>query len=164
VVVADADVLPDPGALESAVRAVTCGAAAWAMPHGTVLRLTESCTDRYVRCDGIVDGLEMDRKPYPGVVGGGVVVGHRDTFLDVPIDPRFEGWGGEDESWGLALGCLLGPAWRSHADLIHLWHPAQPRESKWGGVHNRELRRRYGRAGLDPDAMRLLIEEAHAAF
>lgn len=161
VVVADADCWSD--GIGSAIRAVTCGAANWTMPHGIVRRLDEAGTEAYI---GGADPktLGLERPQYVGMFGGGIVVAHRDTLLDVPLDPRFEGWGGEDESWALALQCLAGPAWRGNADLIHLWHPRKEQVTKHGSPANRKLRQRYGRAGTNPKAMRSLIEETHGTF
>lgn len=161
VIVADADCWSD--GIDSAVRAVTVGAANWAMPHGIIYRLTEEGTDQFIRSGSTWTG-EVERRPYEGVWGGGIVVAHRDTLLDIPLDPRFEGWGGEDESWAVALECLAGPGYRIGADLIHLYHPREVPDTKWGTKANWQLRRRYGRAGRDPEAMRSLIKEAHATL
>lgn len=161
-VVADADVWCEPAAVERAVLAVTAGAAPWAMPHRLVKRLTEGATARYME-QGVVGDLE--RPAYEGIWGGGMVVAHRDLLLEVPLDPRFEGWGGEDESWALALDCLAGKGWRGDDDLIHLYHPQPDKPpGKWGSPTNRRLRQRYGHAGADRHAMELLIGEARAAY
>lgn len=148
VVVADADVWSDGTA--GAVQAVRDGAA-WAIPHWLVHRLGENG--------------EPCEKPYEGVIGGGIVAAPRDTLLKIPLDPRFVGWGQEDESWGAALRTLTGEPWRGTADLYHYWHPPQPRLSRTRGSREGwNLRRRYLRARRAPDQMRQLIEEAHAAL
>lgn len=129
VVVADADVWTD--GLERAVYAVACGEP-WAMPHGIVKRLTEASTAHYT-AGATALAADLDRPAYQGLWGGGIVVAPRLTLLDVPMDPRFVGWGGEDVSWAIALHVLAGPGWRGTADLIHLWHPPEPRMSgKYG--------------------------------
>lgn len=156
VVVADADVWCD--RIDAAVLAVTAGAAAWAIPHRLVHRLTQAATDALIAGAA---AEETCQRPYTGLEGGGIVVAHRDTLIDVPLDPRFTGWGQEDLSWAMALHTLHGPAWRGTADLIHLWHPPQDRLSrKIGSIAGQQLHRRYVKARRDPALMRALLEEA----
>lgn len=157
-VVADADAWCD--GTELAVQAVIDGHP-WAIPHTRVHRLTLAATT------GMLAGREPDpayrveERPYRGVMGGGIVVLPRETYLCCPLDPRFTGWGQEDLSWGLALTTLAGTRWRGKADLIHLWHPPQPRMSrKTGSPEGAALHRRYKLAHNDPAAMSRLIEEA----
>ena len=118
-VVTDADVLIAPEALHEAVSATESGG--WAVPHLKVHRLSQRATEAHYAGDLIRD---WDRQPYRGVVGGGLVVVRRDVYERVPIDPRFEGWGGEDVAWGWALNAVAGPAWRGEEPLTHLWHPS----------------------------------------
>jgi hypothetical protein len=156
VVVADADCWTD--GLESAVRAVTAGVAEWAIPHTTVYRLTEQATDELILTNDY--GGECERRPYEGVWGGGIVVAHKDTFLAVPMDPRFEGPGQEDEAWGVALQTLCGQGWRGKADLIHCWHPRLTRHStRIGSLKSWALYKRYQDARAKPEQMRRLLEE-----
>lgn len=156
-VIADADCWTD--GLEAAVRAVELGAS-WAKPHGTVYRLTAKSSRAFMAGE---PWTELDQQPYRGVAGGGFVVARRETLLEIPMDPRFVGWGQEDIAWAMALHCLAGPAWLGDADLIHLWHPPQPRLSRmWGSTDSKRLLKRYSAAKNDPVRMRSLIEEIHA--
>ena len=144
VVVHDADVAC--GGLPAALRAVESGAP-WAIPHLNVHRLN-------------ADGGE-EQRPYRGIEGGGIVVARRPTLLEIPLDPRFAGWGQEDESWGVALNVLAGKPWRGKAPLYHFWHPPQQRLSRTRGSREGwNLRREYFRARSDPDRMRALVQEA----
>lgn len=155
-VVADADC--STSGLPSAIEAVEDGAA-WAMPHRRVVRLTEQGTEIF-KATGEY-GHPFDRRPYTGMPGGGMVVARRETLLEVGPDPRFVGWGQEDESWALALTCLVGKPWRGTADLIHLYHPPEPRMSRRkGSPESWALYRRYRDAARDPLAMRSLLKEA----
>jgi hypothetical protein len=156
VVVADADVWC--GGIDKAVMAVACGVATWAVPHRKVFRLSQRGTEELLA--GGVGTRWLVQRPYVGLPGGGVVVAHRDTLLDVPPDPRFEGWGQEDESWGIALEQLCGRPWRGTADLVHLWHPYPDRMSRrWGSAANRKLYIRYASARRSSRAMRELVKE-----
>lgn len=162
VVMADADVWSD--GLDEAIAAVR-GGAEWATPHGEVLRLTEEATEA-VLGGGDPEGQPLEQRPYPGVLGGGFVVARRETLLEVPMDPRFKGWGGEDESWGFALWHLLGPPKRLGRPLYHLWHPPQERITRRrGSTESWRLRKRYSAAARSgPDAFQALLEEANDAL
>ena len=153
-VVADADCWTD--GVEAAVRAVEAGAA-WAIPHHLVHRLTAAATADVLR--GLPLGGRTVQRPYPGYPGGGITVVRRDVYAEVPLDPRFLGWGQEDESWAHALTVLAGRPWRGTAPLWHLWHPPQPRRSRrWGSTESRRLYERY-RAAAAPDDVRALLAE-----
>lgn len=159
IVVADADVWTD--GLDEAIEQVESGAP-WAIPHSQVHRLTEEATQRVYNGEPF-EGQETEQRPYLGIPGGGYVVAHREVLLSVPLDPRFVGWGQEDQSWACALGTLAGPPVRGSAPLYHLWHPPQKRMSRViGSNEGWQLKRRYMKARHDPQAMRTLIEEARA--
>ncbi|MEU6279733.1 hypothetical protein [Streptomyces sp. NPDC047028] len=155
-VVADADVwcIGTP----FAVNAVASGRARWAMPHQLVHRLTEDATDAVLR------GAPMPGQPtvetHPGMPGGGIVVLARDVLEGVPMDPKFTGWGQEDQAWALALTTLAGPMWRGHADLFHLWHPPAPRRTRSVGSRESLARyRRYQQASGQAAQMWALVAE-----
>jgi hypothetical protein len=157
VVLADADVWCE--GLERAVYAIACGEANWGMPHLLVHRLSETATD-VVLAGEPWQGQPLDQPKYRGVWGGGIVVARRDSLLDAPLDSRFVGWGQEDTAHALALHTLAGRGWRGSADLVHLWHPPQPRMTRQrGSAESWALYRRYRRARNNPAAMRSLIEE-----
>jgi hypothetical protein len=157
VILADADCWCD--GLIAAVEAIRDGAG-WAVPHLHVHRLSEGGTA------AVLEGADwcsqaFDQQPYRGVLGGGMVVARREHLLEAPIDPRFIGWGQEDEAHALALNALFGQPWRGTADLIHLYHPPQDRQSRRrGSKASWDLRRRYASVRRQPNAMRSLLEEA----
>lgn len=142
-VVADADVVCD--GVQAAVDAVVDGTP-WAVPHLLVHRLSEAATAAVLDSADLAVAARagLDRKPYRGVEGGGIVVLRRATYRRAPLDPRFETWGQDDESWALALSVLAGRRWRGSADLWHLWHPPAPRLNRHvGNASGRALHVRY---------------------
>lgn len=157
-IVADADVVC--GGVRAAVNAVWDGAP-WAVPHGRVHRLSEEATAQVLAGADPVAALGgLARKPYTGVEGGGLVVLTRDAYRTSPLDPRFAGWGSEDESWALAMGCLLGKRWRGTEPLWHLWHEPMPRlNSHVGSAESRALHVRYQMASRNRASMRRLVAE-----
>jgi hypothetical protein len=153
--------------LPEAVRQVQQGRS-WVVPHTMVHRLSPESSARFM--DGAaLEGLPLstdnpqDSRPYRGVVGGGVVVLTRSAFHQTPPDPRFAGWGGEDEAWGYALAAAVGKAARMGGPLVHLWHPPQPRQSRVvGNEENQALLRRYRKAKGHRQSMRRLAKEVQA--
>lgn len=156
IIVADADVwVPN---LTDAVAELD--QAPWVIPHRLVHRLTEDATAA-VLAGADTGGQPTAERPYLGVPGGGLVIAPRTTLLDVPLDPRFWGWGQEDVSWAAALQSLTGPPYRGSTPLTHLWHPPQPRSTrKVGSPQGQLLHRRYiSAARKGPPAMRQLLQE-----
>lgn len=152
-VVADADCYTVH--IESAVQAIGAGFD-WAVPHYTVHRLSSEAT-RTVIEDG-TDPASLPRTirnytqmPYTGYPGGGITVVSREAYARSPLDPRFTGWGQEDECWAIALRALFGAPYRpQRGPLWHLWHPPQRRSSRAvGSPASQELRTRYRRAARD---------------
>lgn len=163
VVVADADVWADD--IETAVDTVLSGKARWAVPHTLVKRLDEQSTSRVISANATLgdSGLTFHRRPYGGVIGGGIVVLRGDDYTGCPLDKRFVGWGQEDQAWGTALRCLYGEPHRARGDLWHLWHPPQHRMSlSRGSAAGWSLASRYWRASRSQDAMRGIIAEIGA--
>lgn len=161
IVIHDADVFCD--GLEKAIGAVEAGEP-WAMPHERVHRLNVEATDALIASSlGSVRDRFAER-PYRGIWGGGILVLPRETYLSVPLDPRFVGWGGEDISHANALWHLAGEGWRGQADLIHLWHPPQNRMNRQhGSPESHALAARYRQARFKPNQMRALIDEFRRA-
>jgi len=158
-VIADADVWTD--GLHEAVRAVELGEP-WAKPHKMVHRLSEAGTDALFINAEEWRQYPLDQRPYRGVSGGGFTVARRQTFLRVPMDPRYVGWGQEDISHAIALYTMTGVPWLGDADLIHLWHPPQKRLSRaFGSTDSKRLLKRYIAAKSRPDLMTSLLEEIH---
>lgn len=130
-VVADADVWCD--GVTAALEFVAAGSP-WAMPHWRVCRLDKTSSALALKAGELPPPAPtFDRAPYVGRRGGGVTVLPRATYERVPLDPRFLGWGQEDDAWAVALRAVVGREWRGLADLWHLWHEPQPRRDRFRG-------------------------------
>lgn len=164
-VVTDADVWTE--GLPAAVDAVR--SSGWAIPHLMIHRLSPESTSRVLAGEDwrglpLSTDNAQDRRPYRGNETGTLVVVRRDVLELAPPDPRFVGWGQEDVAWAIALRCLVGAPWRGDADLMHLWHPPEPRMSRvTGSREGQALAQRYQRAARNPETMRALIDEARCA-
>lgn len=157
-VIHDADVVSD--FLPDSVEAVESGKYQWSSPHRSVWRLTEEATKRFIDGERDPSLLPVVEPVHQSVLGGGIVVITREKYEQVPLDPRFIGWGGEDHAWHAALYTLAGKSLVIKQPLWHLWHPPQQRMTrKVGGVANDELRGRYLGCRSMAGQMRRLIEE-----
>lgn len=155
-VIADADSFVDPDVLrKAAARAEQFG---WCVPHGQVKRLSQEATEA-VYAGGSHRRGRLVRRTYHGPSGGGIVVLTREAWETVGgVDERYEGWGGEDVSFGWALHALVGAGSRIGAPLYHLWHP-HPAPNLRGSPVSEALVAQYRAARRDPEHMRALVEE-----
>lgn len=155
-VIADADLFIDPQVLDEAVNIVVDSPDAWVVPHTKVLRLNRNASQHNM--NGLTRRAPLVRHTYTGPAGGGIVVLSRHAFDTVHgIDTRFEGWGGEDISFGWALDTLVTPHVRLGGDLLHLWHaPLAPRGR--GSKASEELAGQYRAANGVPRRMTALVE------
>ncbi len=162
VIYADADVWCD--SVQAAVDAVREGAG-WATPHKRVKRLTAAATAQVIAGERPCRiGGYLAEPPYLGCPAGGIVVASREVHEEVPVDPRFMGWGQEDEARTQALTRLVGPPHRVAADLWHLWHRPPTRQTrKWGSEESRAMYRRYSDART-VEAMRAVLVDARTAI
>lgn len=99
--------------------------------------------------------------PYVGFRSGVIVV-HRTLWDRVGgMDPRFLGWGAEDDAFADACETLGGgPPVRLDGPLWHLWHPdARPPRSDPHYRMNQRLWTRYRHAKGRPGVMAALVAE-----
>lgn len=158
VVMADADVwCPGVGA---AVDAVGSGRVEWAVPHDMLHRLDETSTAAVLAGAEPDTGMGLECPPYRASRGGGMLVMSRRAALTCRMDPRFVGWGGEDDAQGHALGTMCGPCLQVREPLWHLWHAKQPKDLRASTRHpSTVLLGRYRRAAGDRSAMAALLAE-----
>lgn len=161
-VIADADSIVDPTALEDAVDLVASGEAGWVQPYTWVRRFDERTTRHLYEQRALPKHPRYERGAYKSVRGGGVVVTTAKAYDVVGgVDPRFIGWGGEDIAFGFMLDALASPSRTLDGDLAHLWHPHAA-----GKTRNRPptpasaaLLDRYRQARQNPDTLRALLAE-----
>lgn len=159
-VVADADVWCDPQPAVERVQEF-----GWAIPHLMIHRLSEEGTNAVLqgadwRTQPLSQDNSQDSRPYKGHETGTLFVILRDVLFEVTPDRRFVGWGSEDSAHSSALRTLIGPPWRGDDDLVHLWHPAQPRQNRIvGNEASKALLQRYRSARRSPALMRALLDE-----
>ncbi len=157
IVLADADVWTE--GVAAAVDVVSARGG-WAIPHWRVHRLDQAATHAVLSGSWFDESLACDEQ-HLGCPGGGMTVIERSLRERAPLDPRFIGWGQEDQAAGQAWETLGGKPWRSRDPLWHLWHPPQPRMNRrTGSPESADLRRRYRDAFAAPAAMAALIDEA----
>lgn len=130
----------------------------WAVPFSTVRRLM--APDSQAVIDGGPLGGKLVKSPFKAVPGGGMVILKRELYEAAPLDPRFVGWGHEDEAWGMLLISAGGRPRMSNTPLWHLWHPPQNKDRGPERVASQQLRARYARARRDAKAMMALAAEA----
>jgi len=139
VVISDADTVPSPAGLSSAIAAARNGGMHYPF-------------DRYLYA-----GTDLE----PGGNTGGIYVCRPDVWHAAGgMDERFTGWGGEDDQLHAAVECLVGPPTCHPGIAVSLWHDPACRDigsARW--QPNSELAQRYHRARRDPAAMRALIAE-----
>jgi hypothetical protein len=164
VVVCDADVICD--GVTEAVEQIVGLRVGWAVPHRMVYRMNTSSTtllyqdERYPPLVGAGSVSPDYCEVYPGTAAGGLVVLPSRMLRDIPIDPRFVGWGQEDQAWARALTMVAGHPWRGRAPLYHLWHEPQKRMTRGiGSPESLALWTRYEQVPVLP-AMLDLVEEA----
>jgi hypothetical protein len=169
-VIADADVVMDHASADmaEAIEVVRSPRhpARWSVPHLDVHRHGEAWTAEQLKGETRPHAstvLLPDLAPtvHRGHPGGGLLVLSRE-IADARClpDPRFAGWGQEDDSWAFALRTLYGAPWRGSSPLHHLWHVPEPRISRAvGSVSGQGLYRRYLGARLNRARMGALVAE-----
>jgi hypothetical protein len=123
-VVADADCIIDAHRLRWAAH--DANVVPWVVPHGPVWRMDQASTARLYDEDptaDLPDDPGLIRNPYKGFPGGGLfVIGRAQWDRTGGFDPKFTGWGAEDEAFAVAADTLLGPHVRYDGPLWHLYH------------------------------------------
>lgn len=157
--IADADVAPDPWLLEAVAR-VAAGDVRWALPS-RYRKLTREATDTALGWSADADLCKLDVEWDGSVSVASIQVVPREGFdLVGGFDSRFDGWGADDVCFAIAMHTLWGAVTRVAGAVHHLWHPAPIAETYGHRWHPRQdaIMREYIAAGeaADPDVIRKL--------
>ena len=169
----DADVWVEPAVLLEAARRIRGGHAAWVQPCNRVVRLNEEYTKELVKTDPTadwnptIDELKDKAERITPVVGL-VAVFSREGFERIGgMDPRFRGWGWEDNAFNNAMNTIHGRVILLQNYVWHLWHPRGLDNSgkpTWVGqqTRNADIGRRYKEARGNRRKMLSLVKEVRS--
>lgn len=165
VLIADADTISYPNFVRDGLLAMEAGAP-WVIPYGDAdyYNSDQESAERILECDPVTlvspDDITWEHKLKSW---SGQVLIRREDFQSVGgFDPRFRGWGYEDNAFVTACDTILGDHVRvPQGWTIHVWHPA-PTETTWDQPHiddNRALFAQYDARSGNVDAMLQFIWE-----
>lgn len=152
VVVCDADFLPPLDAVLAACEGALADGKLH-QPFTEALYLTEAETASYLAHEGLPERSGAD------LTGGCFVMTPEAWFEAGGMDPRFEGWGGEDDAFRIAAETLLGPRVHHEGVMPHLYHPFAGKFGSAEHKANLALLRRYVDASGNPNLIRRIIKE-----
>jgi glycosyltransferase involved in cell wall biosynthesis len=166
----DADVWLDPHLLTAAATTIRNKRSNWVQPCSTVARLSEDYTRALIQRDPSELWTPNAKSDAHGIerstnVVGLVAVFSRKAFEDVGgMDPRFRGWGWEDNAFNAALATLHGKPRVWKHTVWHLWHPRTRNDEGrpiWPGQtdRNNQVGSLYSAAKGRPALMRKLARE-----
>ncbi len=152
VVVCDADFLPPLDAVLAACKGALKDGLLH-QPFTEALYLSEAETASYL------DDRSLPVRSGSDLTGGCFVMTPEAWFEAGGMDPRFLGWGGEDDAFRIAAETLLGPRVHHEGVMPHLYHPSSAAFGTEAHSANLNLLRRYVAAAGNPDAIRQITQE-----
>ncbi len=162
-ILADADTIITPEQLDKGINE------SWCIPFNRCLNLQPEDTELVIR----QNPLEVPFWAYtPRKVrekwtyAGGVNIVSREALdLVGGMDPRYLGWGGEDESFCRAVSTMHKPAVIIPGDVYHLHHETDPTQRKFtkkgGGFH---FYQQYRWCTSKPERMQKILEDSHKGY
>lgn len=130
-IIADADTIPHPPGVETAVQFVAIGSASWVIPYETerYYNLSETATRRRLQFEPnvlapISEPWDEDDWEHKITSWAGCLIVPRSSFWAAGGYPEFERWGYEDDCFRTALDFVAGHHIRLPGFALHLWHPA----------------------------------------
>lgn len=160
-VIADSDLIYDPTILTNSIDLLKVFS--WVVPYFTIDYLTQESTVKLLgitptwpleeRVDAATINLEK-------VTGGLCIIPRKNFEIAGGFDNRFEGWGGEDDAFCLAMNTLCGYYKRIHSNILHLWHPNNWSDGNPHYKENLQLYKRYMSCNGNKFSMQKLIKEA----
>jgi hypothetical protein len=150
----------------------------WFIPYRHLYRLTQDATMELLESDPRMplrftsppdlDDVESTQGSEHGHRFGAMIqIMPREAYDEVGcMDPRFQGWGGEDIAFVRAVDTLYAKHKTTENDVVHVWHPSMDVEATirmWPGQttpgFNNHLASRYSMATGDRERMRALVDE-----
>jgi Glycosyl transferase family 2 len=156
-------------ALSEAVGLLTDGVR-WVQGQNVVLRFDKQTTARLLSGElSLEDATKLENiwedQPRMSSAGVGTIL-RRDEADEIPLDPRFVGWGWEDNSWWEALTTMWGePARLDSSFCYHFHHKPQSDKDRRPNSQSQTwlLSREYVRARGRPQQMQAVIDRARQA-
>lgn len=124
VVLCDADTLPMPDALASAIKGAS-ESAVLHLPYTQYVGLTEKHAKAVTSNKTGVDDMEW-LETADHSIGGVWVIQPKAWWNAEGMDPKFTGWGWEDNAFYFASNTLNGDTVRHTGNIYHLWHTRAP--------------------------------------
>lgn len=186
-VILDADAYIDPKVIVDCAKNISAALAKgkhlWYVPYRRLYRLTEEFTGEIIDSDPSHEySFTSPIKPEwiePGTsvsVNNGYKFGAMVQIMPAEaffacggMDPRFQGWGGEDAAFMRAVDTMYATHEITNNDVCHLWHPRPGKDwrtRRWVGQlvqQNARLAQRYGLATGERAFMTSLVAE-HSGY
>jgi predicted glycosyltransferase involved in capsule biosynthesis len=165
--VVDADLWLDPQIFLDAVKFITNNPKSWVRPCTDVYRIKKEITAEIIKQspNDEFPNITEEHCHRISVATGGVCIFSRKQFETVGgMDPRFRGWGGEDNAWNIIMDRTFTDAQRWNKNLYHLWHPRN-RDDQGKPAYpgqkttNEHLLQEYKTASKNPVSLESLIKD-----
>jgi hypothetical protein len=175
----DADTWVDAGWMEKALEILATGRHRWVVPSRH-MRLKQGVSELIMRDDPAGPFRQVvhnrDTETWANYLVGFLWIMTAEAWWDMAwcneqgerrgMDERIRGWGGEDTTFRMAAGALVGPPKRLGGTVVCLWH-ARPRDAYrhriWPGQDRTKeqdkeaLAREYRRLWRRPQQLRELL-------
>lgn len=155
-VIADGDIIYDPQILIQAHRLLDKHP--WVIPYGKWWNISTSSTQILLNSNPkwpLPQDLEVkSRYKRFKPVSGLIVLPRRNYDIVEGFDERFQGWGGEDLAFNVAMNTLCGKYKRiENNSIYHLWHPFTGAKGNPFHKNNETLYKSYLRRKRNKQAM-----------
>jgi predicted glycosyltransferase involved in capsule biosynthesis len=140
----DADVWLNPKVIRESAKMIESGKASWVQPCNQVYRLNKEYTQKVLNRNyyDVLPPLKpaVDCERITKVIGLIAMFSRKDFEAVGGMDPRFRGWGWEDNCFNQLMNYHSGPSYKGKSVVYHLWHPRQKNDQNkpiWEGQTDR---------------------------
>lgn len=153
-VICDADIVIS---IEQMAKGLAAGD--WVIPFNRCFNLDQASTEQWLADGPCFDDFQTVKVRECFDRAGGIWIIQRWIFDMVGgCDERYEGWGGEDDSFCRAVNTLYKPLVMVPGDVYHFWHKDSYNKSRFMQSPNYGLWRQYCKATGDKEQMRNIID------